>query len=65
MAIAGAAKAGGIIYSGTPENVGPVVKGDVLCGSRSCAYMEQHSRRDRCAVDVERPRSSPIEWLRL
>src|SRR3954465_708982 len=23
-------KAGGIIYSGTPENVGPVVKGDVL-----------------------------------
>jgi fumarylpyruvate hydrolase len=25
-------KAGGIIYCGTPENVGPVVKGDVpLC----------------------------------
>ena len=23
-------KAGDIIYSGTPENVGPVVKGDVL-----------------------------------
>ena len=25
-------KAGDIIYSGTPENVGPVVKGDVLLG---------------------------------
>jgi fumarylpyruvate hydrolase len=25
-------KAGDIIYSGTPENVGPVVKGDVLVG---------------------------------
>ena len=25
-------KAGGIIYSGTPENVGPVVKGDLLVG---------------------------------
>jgi 2-keto-4-pentenoate hydratase/2-oxohepta-3-ene-1,7-dioic acid hydratase in catechol pathway len=24
--------AGDIIYSGTPENVGPVVKGDVLLG---------------------------------
>ncbi len=23
-------KAGDIIYSGTPENVGPVVKGDIL-----------------------------------
>jgi fumarylpyruvate hydrolase len=23
-------KAGDIIYSGTPENVGPVVKGDVI-----------------------------------
>jgi 2-keto-4-pentenoate hydratase len=40
LALAGAAsqtggaafelKAGDIIYSGTPENVGPVVKGDVL-----------------------------------
>jgi 2-keto-4-pentenoate hydratase/2-oxohepta-3-ene-1,7-dioic acid hydratase in catechol pathway len=25
-------KAGDIIYSGTPENVGPVVKGDLLLG---------------------------------
>jgi fumarylpyruvate hydrolase len=25
-------KAGGIIFSGTPENVGPLVKGDVLLG---------------------------------
>ena len=25
-------KAGDIIYSGTPENVGPVVKGDLLVG---------------------------------
>jgi 2-keto-4-pentenoate hydratase/2-oxohepta-3-ene-1,7-dioic acid hydratase in catechol pathway len=25
-------KAGDLIYSGTPENVGPVVKGDVLVG---------------------------------
>jgi 2-keto-4-pentenoate hydratase/2-oxohepta-3-ene-1,7-dioic acid hydratase in catechol pathway len=26
-------KAGDIVYSGTPENVGPVVRGDILAGS--------------------------------
>ncbi len=26
-------KAGDIVYSGTPENVGPVVRGDMLAGS--------------------------------
>jgi 2-keto-4-pentenoate hydratase/2-oxohepta-3-ene-1,7-dioic acid hydratase in catechol pathway len=37
-------KAGDIIYSGTPENVGPVVKGDVLCArSRACQTCRSRS----------------------
>ena len=44
-------KAGDIIYSGTPENVGPVVKGDVLlASSKACRTCRSGSCEQRYPI---------------